>query len=454
MLPIVVGASVAIASAFVTSAAYTLRGIDDAGRGLPSIVQRDVTTIAHATVLRSELEQVEQMLAESTEGHPWEPGAMRRLLASIDQESTVVRTAYADDLDPRVRGAAFDAIAHARSGVDGIRAALDAGNVAIAKQSLRESLRPRLQRADSALAMLLQASIDELTSASIAQDRARDKATRIALALDALCVSVAFVFGAIAVLAVRREHRRLRTQVAELEIFANRVAHDIRGPLSPVAFAIHEAGRGATEPLRGFLQRGERSLRVVVEIVDGLHAFARSHTEPRPDAHTDVRSVIDDVVADARREAEAGEIQLTILGIEDVVVRCDPGVLASIVSNLVRNAIRYMDRRPTRRVSLSVHVPERRAAIVVQDTGPGLPPGFEERAFLPYVRPEGSMRSGLGLGLATVKRLTEAHGGSVRVDSTPRGARSSSSSRSGAHRPVRRAWSLRMATEVREKDTP
>jgi signal transduction histidine kinase len=57
----------------------------------------------------------------------------------------------------------------------------------------------------------------------------------------------------------------------------------------------------------------------------------------------------------------------------------------------------------------------------VQDTGPGVPEGFERSIFQPYVRAPGTTQPGLGLGLATVKRLCEAHGGEVGVRRAPDG---------------------------------
>jgi signal transduction histidine kinase len=418
---VVVGACIAIASALAVSVGYTLHSAEDAERALPSIVERDVTAIAHATVLRSDLRQIEQMLAESAEGRPWEPGSMHRMLESVDHETTFARTAYPDDIDARLRGAAFDAIALARSRIDSIRTLLDTGDVAGARGAMVSALRPQFRQADAAIAMLSQSSVDQIGRAASDQADALRRATRIALLLDALCVLVALGLGALAILAVRREHARLRAQLAELEIFADRVAHDIRGPLAPVSLALQIAARSATDSVSSAIERGQRSLRVVVEIIDGLHSFARSRAESHEHGHTDVRPVIEDVVSEAMREAEQDDVQLAVLDIEDTIVDCGPGVLASIVSNLLRNAIRHMGPRSTRRATISVHVHNRYAAIVVQDTGPGLPAGFEERAFLPYTRPDGAQRPGLGLGLATVKRLAEGHGGSVHVDSTATG---------------------------------
>jgi signal transduction histidine kinase len=416
---VVLTALVAGASAFAASTVYTTRSVEEAERALPLLIERDMSVVAHATVLRSDLQQVEQMLSEATEGHPWEPGAMRRVLAAIDGEETFARTAYSRD--GLGRATAFDAFTQARGGVEGIRGLLDTGRVEEARRTMHSTVRPQLHAADSALSDLLHASFGEIAGAATVQGDVRRRSMREALAVDALCALVSLAFGLLAYRGVRKEQRALHAQLAELEVFADRVAHDILGPLTPVSFALHEASRGATEPLRGFLDRGERSLRVVTQIVNGLHAFARSYAEPNHSAHSKVRPVIENVMADAMHDADAADVQLEIGTISDVIVACDEGVLASIVSNLVRNGIRYMGARTVRRVTVHVRAEGGRARILVEDTGPGLPPGFEERAFLPYSRPVEEKRSGLGLGLATVKRLADRLGGSVRVESTAKG---------------------------------
>jgi signal transduction histidine kinase len=93
--------------------------------------------------------------------------------------------------------------------------------------------------------------------------------------------------------------------------------------------------------------------------------------------------------------------------------------VVSVVSNLVGNAIKYIGDGPERRILVRTSTWRGDVRIEVRDTGPGLPSGFESAAFEPYVRGSNDNRSGLGLGLATVKRIVESHGGAVGVESQP-----------------------------------
>src|SRR5206468_5432686 len=75
-----------------------------------------------------------------------------------------------------------------------------------------------------------------------------------------------------------------------------------------------------------------------------------------------------------------------------------------------------------RRVTIAVEAEDDRVRIAVSDTGPGLPPGLDPTTlFQPYVRGPQARGRGLGLGLSTVSRIGEAHGGRVGVDSSAAG---------------------------------
>jgi len=101
------------------------------------------------------------------------------------------------------------------------------------------------------------------------------------------------------------------------------------------------------------------------------------------------------------------------------VVAADPDALERVLTNLISNAIKYSPTGSTVRVgarSLAGAV-----AIEVADAGRGIPADVVHRVFEPYYRvPDAAgVAHGTGIGLAVVKALVEAHGGTVRVDSAP-----------------------------------
>jgi signal transduction histidine kinase len=127
---------------------------------------------------------------------------------------------------------------------------------------------------------------------------------------------------------------------------------------------------------------------------------------------------VEDVLDGLRPNAQEKAIELRLDRLDDCVLACSPGVLTSILSNLIENAIKYMGEQPIRVVTVNVRDLGARARIEVADSGPGVPPEIGDKLFSPFVRAAGVGVPGLGLGLASVRRLAEAHGG--RVGHKPR----------------------------------
>ncbi len=167
-------------------------------------------------------------------------------------------------------------------------------------------------------------------------------------------------------------------------------------------------------------ERGLASLRRVRRIVDGLLEFARAGASPERGAAADLGAVIDDVIEGAQPEAVEDRVSLRVEPFETCWVACSAGVLTSICANLVYNAIRHMKDASERIVIVRARSRDGRLRVEVDDTGPGVAAGLEKTLFEPFVR-EQTRGPGVGLGLATVKRLVQGHGGQVGFAAKPAG---------------------------------
>ncbi|MCY1036116.1 HAMP domain-containing sensor histidine kinase [Corallococcus sp. BB11-1] len=247
-----------------------------------------------------------------------------------------------------------------------------------------------------------------------------------------LAMGLNVVCGILAVVVARLVHRELQARRAlsdehtrflearaeELEQFAGRVAHDIRNPLSSARLSAELAVRKSPdEASRAPIQRIIRSLSRADAITGALLDFARSGARPDPGARTEPRAAIADLLAGFEGEAEQAGIELHCEPVPPVLVACSPGVYLSLLGNLVRNAIKYMGNAPTRSITLQVVESGGMIRTHVRDTGPGIAPEVLSSLFEPYFRAHGGVAEGLGLGLATVKKLAEGHGGRVGVTS-------------------------------------
>lgn len=248
---------------------------------------------------------------------------------------------------------------------------------------------------------------------------------RTIMRLDALASGIALVAVAIAHRASRRhdnllhEHSALLSaRVSELDRFAGRVAHDILSPLGTIGLALSMLSRSADAETQTYIGRSRRALQRVQQLVEALLTFARSGARPDRTAACSADAVLADAVADCSHAAAARGIELVLDTDRPLPAACALGVIASIAQNLLRNAITYMGSRPVRRIVVRGRAREAMIRIEVEDTGPGISLDVQSTIFQPFVRGGRETSGGIGLGLATVKRLAEAHGGAAGLHST------------------------------------
>jgi signal transduction histidine kinase len=277
-----------------------------------------------------------------------------------------------------------------------------------------------VDRLDDALLAILQLNAQHQEELGRRMERMSRRSIYTAVALDGVSLVLTVVLALLLLSTVRHYQQLERDRADELEEFAGRVAHDIRGPISAVALSVSSIERKFGAPAHELASRAERSLARANTMIDALLDFARAGARPLPGAGTESVDAVAALVEELQPLASAAKVELSVEGLASRRVACSPGVLMSLLGNLARNAIKYMGERPVRRVVVRMRDVGTHIRFEVADTGPGLPPGFEHVAFQPYVRGQaGDPRPGIGLGLATVKRLAEAHGGAVGVESTP-----------------------------------
>ena len=283
------------------------------------------------------------------------------------------------------------------------------------------------ERLELALARSEELNTDAVRDVATHVEETYSRSRRNLLLLNALCVLLAGGLLAWALKSARR-HRDLQDQLlrfsreraAELEAFAGRVAHDILSPLSAASVVLGRLSRSGEPEVARLAQTGQASIVRVKATVDGLFAFAKAGAMPEPGATTDLATVTRDVVEGMEGAAAAAGVTLEVrCDGRPAVVAASRGVLTSMVTNLVQNAIRYIGERAEKRVAVTVSSGYSTVRVEVADTGPGIPPDLEQRIFEPYFRGRDRATAGLGLGLATLKRLVDRHAGALGVTSCP-----------------------------------
>jgi len=288
-------------------------------------------------------------------------------------------------------------------------------------------VRSAAERTDAALDRLLSRHAVEVQAQATRISLVRASSIRLAFGLDAMCVvfSAGAAFVAIRALknqqAVERAHEEmLQTRAEDLESFARRVAHDLLSPLSALSFTLSSVKRNRDRgvPIDEPLERAVACLKRSQRLVDAVLDFARSAASLSADDHASLREAIDGVIDEVRSDKGSAQVEVVVLPWDDdVVIPSSPGILASVVSNLVRNAVKYIGDGDQKRVIVRVLPGKEDVRVEVEDTGPGLPPDVAQHVFEPGFRAANNTKPGLGLGLATVRRFVEAHHGRVGVQS-------------------------------------
>jgi len=308
--------------------------------------------------------------------------------------------------------------------VDRVVADVDAGRIDQARATIIGPMTADGDEVDRLLTRLININTDKAASAARNIAALRQRASALAIILDTVSVLLGVVLVLAAVRAARLYHRALVEQrrlaearASELDHFAARVAHDLKAPLASVVLGTTVAAEYPSET-RKALEKVLRTSRLMSDMIDALLNVAR--VEPQQvRARTAIAPVLEVIVDEVRPAAIAAE---AVVHLEEIppraAVACSSGVLASVVSNLLQNAVKYIKgARGERRIAVSVCERGKCVCIEVKDTGPGLPKELESHVFERYVRGAGS--TGLGLGLATVKHLVESVGGRLGVESKP-----------------------------------
>lgn len=201
----------------------------------------------------------------------------------------------------------------------------------------------------------------------------------------------------------------------ELDAFAGRVAHDLRGPLTAINLAAFAREKTEGELSNAAFRRAVKQMETIIHDLLMLSRVSAQTTGQSCEAASAAAAAEQDL----RPEVEAAGGMLRI-EVPAATVQCSHGLLRQALWNLGENAIKY--RRPA--IALEITIRGRIMAkdyeFSVSDNGTGMSHSETQHAFEAFYRGEQvSSAPGTGLGLSIVKRVVEVHGGSVSVDSTP-----------------------------------
>lgn len=246
---------------------------------------------------------------------------------------------------------------------------------------------------------------------------------------------------------IRRLNQDLEKRVAErtaeleianreLEAFSYSVAHDLRAPLRLIHAHVqmlreHKGPPGAREPTI-HMEQIQRGAKEMSALIDGLLALSRvSHVEMRREPCS-LDSMVKHAVDRASQDAQGREIEWRLNPLP--AASCDPELMQQVFANLIGNAVKYSRPRAKPVIEIGTGIVSEGDTgttatpggryIYVRDNGVGFDMRYARKLFGVFQRLHRQDEfEGTGIGLATVSRIVERHGGTIWAEASPgRGA--------------------------------
>jgi C4-dicarboxylate-specific signal transduction histidine kinase len=231
---------------------------------------------------------------------------------------------------------------------------------------------------------------------------------------------------------MRRREQELRDKqeqlvqagkLATLGELTTGVAHELNNPLNNTglfvgnALDLIELGATDREKIIRELRHALEQVRKATEIISHLRTFGRAAPVSR--TPVPLRQVVESAISLLEEQLRLRGIEVTIdLALENPLVVGNSIQLEQVFINLLTNARDAVADSPRKAIRVSVSIGSTAVEVAFADTGPGIPPGLEQRIFDPFFTTK-DVGKGTGLGLSITYGIIREHGGTISVVSRP-----------------------------------
>ncbi|PKN91272.1 MAG: hypothetical protein CVU44_20375 [Chloroflexi bacterium HGW-Chloroflexi-6] len=214
----------------------------------------------------------------------------------------------------------------------------------------------------------------------------------------------------------------LETANKELEAFSYSVSHDLRAPLRAItSFAriLDNDFSSEMEPTaRGFLHRIITSGKMMNRLIDELLDFSRLGRKPLKIQPLDMNGIARHVIENLADETASRQIEWVLTDMP--LAAADLTLIQQVYANLIGNAVKYTGKRETARIEVGSFEKNQETVYFVRDNGAGFDMQYADRLFGVFQRLHRDDEfEGTGIGLATVQRIIQRHGGRTWAEAEP-----------------------------------
>lgn len=221
---------------------------------------------------------------------------------------------------------------------------------------------------------------------------------------------------------VRARTAELEASNRELEAFSYSVSHDLRAPLRAIdgfSMILQEDLADALDcSARTHLQRIRLATARMAQLIDDLIELARLTRQTLRRENLDISLMVTTILDDIHQENPGRTLEAEVT--PGLSVNADRALMRIALENLLRNAWKFTVNEPVARISFYAIRESDNVMFCVADNGIGFDMDYADKLFMPFYRLHASSAyAGSGIGLATVARIIQRHGGSIDADSAP-----------------------------------
>jgi signal transduction histidine kinase len=221
---------------------------------------------------------------------------------------------------------------------------------------------------------------------------------------------------------VRARTAELQTANRELESFSYSVSHDLRAPLRAIdGFSqalIEDFGDKLPTEGHRYLLRIRSSTQRMAQLIEDLLNLARVARANLQRGPVDLSALARQVIADLEQREPERTVEISVW--DGMGAEADGRLLRAALENLIGNAWKFTGKTPDARIEIGCLRDGEQTTFFVRDNGPGFDMSYAHKLFSAFQRLHAATEySGTGIGLATVHRIIERHGGRIWADAQP-----------------------------------
>lgn len=222
--------------------------------------------------------------------------------------------------------------------------------------------------------------------------------------------------------AVEKRTAELAIANKELQAFSYSVSHDLRAPLRAIdgfsQILAEDYAPGLDDAAQDFIRRIRKAANRMGQLIDDMLNLSRVSSAELKIQPTDLSAMAGAILQDLQELAPQRECEIRLQ--PGLVADVDPQLMQIALRNLLENAWKYSAKKPVARIEFGAETVDGQPVYFVRDHGAGFDMAYAGKLFNPFQRLHSKDEfEGTGVGLATVSRVIQRHGGRIWAEAVP-----------------------------------